>query len=75
MAIYDDSRTFIVDSAIESSVDQIKGIMKKASPYGEIFKLLGLLDEYSNVYSNLHMQMEADSFGNRRSRSTRLSRP
>ncbi len=59
MAIYDDSRTFIVDSAIESAVAQIKDIMKKTSPYGEIFKLPGLLDEYIDAYSNLLTQMEA----------------
>ena len=58
MAIYDDSRTFIVDSAIESAVAQVKDIMKKSSPYGEIFKLPGLLDEYIDAYSNLLTQME-----------------
>ena len=59
MAIYDDSQTFIVNSAIESSVAQIKGIMKKSSPYGEIFKLPGLLNEYANTYSDLLTQMES----------------
>ena len=32
--------------------------MKKSSPYGEIFKLPGLLDEYIDAYSNLLTQME-----------------
>ncbi len=58
MAIYDDSRTFIVNEAIESAVSQIKAIMKKPAPYGEIFKLPGLLDEYIDAYSNLLQQME-----------------
>ncbi|MDO4554252.1 MAG: BREX system P-loop protein BrxC [Lachnospiraceae bacterium] len=58
MAIYDESRTFIVDETIESAVEQIKGIMKKAAPYGEIFQLPGLLDGYINAYSSLLNEME-----------------
>lgn len=58
MAIYDESHTFIVDEAIESAVAQTKGIMKKTAPYGEIYKLPGLLDEYIDAYSRLLTQME-----------------
>lgn len=58
MAIYDDSRTFIVDDEIESLVGQVKATMKKSAPYGEIFKLPGLLDSYINAYSNLLAEME-----------------
>lgn len=32
--------------------------MKKSSPYGEIFKLPGLLGEYIDAYRNLLAQME-----------------
>lgn len=59
MAIYDDSRTFIVNKEMESIVDQVKSIMKKAAPYSDIFKLPGLLDEFSNTYSKLLDEMEA----------------
>ena len=59
MAIYDDSRTFIVNKEIESIVEQVKSIMKKAAPYSDIFKLPGLLDEFSNTYSKLLDEMEA----------------
>ena len=59
MAIYDDSRTFIVNKDIESIVEQVKSIMKKAVPYSDIFKLPGLLDEFSNTYSKLLDEMEA----------------
>ena len=59
MAIYDDSRTFIVNKEIESIVEQVKSIMKKAVPYSDIFKLPGLLDAFSNSYSKLLDEMEA----------------
>ncbi len=59
MAIYDDSRTFIVNKEIESIVDQVKTIMKKAAPFSDIFKLPGLLDEFSNTYSKVLDEMEA----------------
>lgn len=58
MAIYDDSRTFIVDDEIESLVSQVKAIMKKPVPYNEIFKLPGLLDSYVDAYSKLLTEME-----------------
>lgn len=59
MAIYDDSRTFIVNKEIESIVEQVKSIMKKAVPYSDIFKLPSLLDAFSNSYSKLLDEMEA----------------
>lgn len=59
MAIYDDSRTFIVNKEIESIAEQVKSIMKKSVPYSDIFKLPGLLDEFSNTYSKLLDEMEA----------------
>lgn len=58
MAIYDDSRTFIVDEEIESSVAQIKAIMQKSSPYSEIRNLPGLLDRFMNAYNSLLNDME-----------------
>ena len=58
MAIYDDSRTFIVNDEIESTVAQVKAIMKKAAPYTEIKNLPGLLDQFMTAYSNLLSEME-----------------
>ncbi|MDO4472419.1 MAG: BREX system P-loop protein BrxC [Bacillota bacterium] len=58
IAIYDDSKTFIVNSQIESLVGQVKTIMKKPAPYGEIFKLPGLLDSFIDVYSTLLTEMQ-----------------
>ena len=58
MAIYDDSRTFIVNDEIESTVAQVKAIMKKQAPYTEIKNLPGLLDQFKTAYSNLLTEME-----------------
>ena len=58
MAIYDDSRTFIVNDEIESTVAQVKAIMKKSAPYTEIKNLPGLLDQFMTAYSNLLSEME-----------------
>ncbi|MCD8362902.1 MAG: BREX system P-loop protein BrxC [Lachnospiraceae bacterium] len=58
MAIYDDSHTFIVDEKIESTAAQIKAIMRKASPYGEIFRLPGLLEEFQKAYNALLGELE-----------------
>jgi len=58
MTIYDDSRTFIVNEELESTVEQIKAIMKKTVPYTDIKLLPGLLDKFNAVYSNLLSEME-----------------
>lgn len=59
MAIYDDSRTFIVNAEIESTVEQIKAIMKKPAPFNDIKNLPGLLDQFMEAYNNLLSEMEA----------------
>ena len=58
MKIYDDSKTFIVNSEIESVVADIKSILKKSVPYSEIFKLPDLLDKFVNLYSGLLNEMQ-----------------
>lgn len=58
MKIYDDSKTFIVNSEIESVVADIKSILKKSVPYSEIFKLPDLLDKFINLYSGLLNEMQ-----------------
>jgi hypothetical protein len=57
MRIYDDSRTFIVNEEIEKTVGQIKEILKKVTPYREIFQIPGLLDTYVNLYSQVLEEM------------------
>ena len=58
MKIYDDSKTFIVDSQIETVVGDIKAILKKTAPYGEIFKLPDLLNSFINLYGKLLSDMQ-----------------
>ena len=58
MKIYDDSKTFIVNSEIESVVADIKSILKRSVPYSEIFKLPDLLDKFINLYSGLLNEMQ-----------------
>ncbi len=58
MKIYDDSKTFIVNSQIEAVVDDIKAILKMAAPYDVIFKLTDLLDNFANLYGDLLDDMQ-----------------
>ena len=58
MKIYDDSKTFIVNKEIETTVEEIKSIMKKSSPYSEIRKLPELLEHYSDLYFGMLTEME-----------------
>jgi len=50
MRIYDESKTFIVDDAVEHCVAEIKGILKKAAPYADIPKLPGLIKNFNDAY-------------------------
>jgi len=58
LKIYDDSKTFIVNKEIETVVADIKTIMKKASPYGEIRKIPELLDHYTGLYNKMLDEIE-----------------
>ncbi len=58
MGIYDDSKTFIVDSEIETVVASIKEILRKSAPFSEIFKLPGLNDQFMNLYGRLLDEMQ-----------------
>lgn len=60
--IYDDSKTFIVNSEIEMVVGEIKGIMKKPAPYSEIRKIPDFLDRYTELYGTLLTEMEKPIF-------------
>jgi hypothetical protein len=59
MSIYEDSKTFIVDEKVEHVVNEIKAILKKEAPYGEIPKLPELLDRFTELYAKLLQDMEA----------------
>ena len=58
MKIYDDSKTFIVDSDIENVVSDIKSILIKAAPYSEIFKLPELLQKFIQLYDEICVKTE-----------------
>ena len=60
--IYDDSKTFIVNAEIESVVEEVKSIMKKSTPFGEIRKIPELLDRYTDLYSSMLTEMEKPIF-------------
>jgi len=63
MEIFEESKTFIVNAQVESIAEQVQAIMKKAAPYGEIFKLPGLLDQYVNTYGTVLQEMEEPVLG------------
>ncbi|MBV1758099.1 MAG: BREX system P-loop protein BrxC [Dethiosulfatibacter sp.] len=58
MNIYDDSKTFIVNSDIETTVNEINSIMKKTSPYSDIRRIPELLDRYMDLYNAMLDEME-----------------
>ncbi|MHC1732020.1 MAG: BREX system P-loop protein BrxC [Bacteroidales bacterium] len=60
--IYDDSKTFIVNGEIESVVEDVKNIMKKSAPFGEIRKIPELLDRYADLYNSMLSEMEKPIF-------------
>lgn len=50
LAIYDDSKTYIVDSVLENIVAQMRAIVRQEKPYGNIPKLPGLRDQFMAAY-------------------------
>jgi hypothetical protein len=58
MHIFDDSKTFIVNDAVEGYVVQVKEILKKELPYKEIHKLPDLIDKFNNAYLSILTSME-----------------
>jgi len=53
MRIYDDSKNFIVNDAVEKSVADIKTILKMPSPYAYIPKLPRLIDGFVEAYTDV----------------------
>lgn len=58
MGIYNDSKTFIVNNEIESVVLEVNRILKKQSPFNEIFKLPDLLEKFISLYGQLLSEMQ-----------------
>ena len=50
LAIYDDSKTYIVDTDLESVVAQMRTIIGKAEPYNDIPKLPELREQFMKAY-------------------------
>lgn len=49
--IYDDSKTFIVDEAVERCAAEIKNILGMPAPYASIPKLPGLIKQFTDAYA------------------------
>ena len=58
LAIYDDSKTYIVDAELETVVAQIRTILYKAEPFNDIPKLPGLREQFMRSYTAI---LEAES--------------
>ncbi|WP_435924143.1 BREX system P-loop protein BrxC [Paenibacillus sp. DYY-L-2] len=57
ISIYDQSKTFIVHEQVEQVVSDIKAILRKEAPYGDIPKLPELLDRFTELYAGLLEEM------------------
>lgn len=53
MAIYDDSKTYIVSEPLETNVRAIKNILGQQEPYNNIPKLPELLDQFLDLYMTI----------------------
>jgi hypothetical protein len=59
LAIYDDSKTYIVDEELEDIVKQMRTIVHQDKPYGNIPNLPDLRRKFTDVYSNILEREEA----------------
>lgn len=50
LAIYDDSKTYIVDAELEATVAQMRSILRMEQPYRDIPKLPELREKYMTAY-------------------------
>lgn len=53
LEIYEDSKTYIVDAELEEIVVQMKTIVRKPVPYGDIPKLPELREKFMDVYTKI----------------------
>ncbi len=71
LAIYDDSKTYIVDAALENTVAQMRSILRKEYPYGDIPRLPELRQKYTAAYMKVLKAESApvlDSIGQAKNR-------
>ena len=59
LAIYEDSKTYIVDAELEDTVAQMRSILRKEQPYRDIPKLPELREKYTAAYMKV-LQAESD---------------
>ena len=57
--IYDDSKTYIVNTALEDVVRQMRGIVAMKAPYREIPKLPELREKFMNLYNEILEEQSA----------------
>lgn len=50
---HEESKTYIVDDGMEKVIAEVKAILNKPAPYSEIFKLPGLIENYTYFYNRL----------------------
>lgn len=71
LAIYDDSKTYIVDTDLEDTVAQMRAVLRKERPYSDIPKLPELREKYMAAYMKV-LQAESvpvlDGIGQARAR-------
>lgn len=53
LVIYDDSKTYIVDSGLEATVEQMRAITRKERPYGDIHRLPELRKKFMTAYRKI----------------------
>ena len=66
LAIYDDSKTYIVDAELEDIVAQMRSITRQEKPYSNIPKLPELREKFMSCYGDILQQQSApvlDSIG------------
>lgn len=59
LAIYDDSKTYIVNAGLESVVAQMRAIVNKSEPYNDIPKLPELREQFMQAYMKVLQVQEA----------------
>ena len=53
LAIYDDSKTYIVDQGLEAVVAQMRDIVRQDKPYANIPRLPELREKFTDIYSEI----------------------
>ena len=53
MKMYDESKTYIVDTEVEAVVSGIKAILRKDNPFSDIYKLPDLNERFIKIYTKL----------------------